>query len=91
MKKKYLEYITRGTCARLIRLTLTEDNVIEKVVFVSGCAGNTQGVAALAVGMRAEDAIARLSGIRCGMKPTSCPDQLAKALAACMAQEATEV
>ncbi|MBP3437172.1 MAG: TIGR03905 family TSCPD domain-containing protein [Clostridia bacterium] len=90
MKKKTIEYITRGTCSRAIRLTLTEDNVIESVRFVSGCSGNTSGISALVKGMKAEDAIARVEGIRCGMKNTSCPDQLAKALALCMQQEAEE-
>ncbi len=90
MKKKHIEYITRGTCARLIRVTLTEENVIENVAFVSGCAGNTKGVAALVVGMTAKEAIDRLSGIRCGMKNTSCPDQLAKALELCVNEEAVE-
>ncbi len=90
MQKKRIEYITRGTCARLIRVTLTENDVIESVSFVSGCAGNTKGVAALVVGMTAKEAIDRLSGIRCGMKTTSCPDQLAKALALCINEEPTE-
>ena len=90
MKKKKIEYVTKGTCARLIRVTMTENDVIESVTFVSGCAGNTKGVASLAVGMTAKEAIERLSGIRCGMKPTSCPDQLAKALELCLVQEAQE-
>ena len=64
-----------------------ENGVVESVRFESGCAGNTKGVAALVVGMKAEDAIARLSGIRCGFKNTSCPDQLAKALALCLKEE----
>ena len=76
---KELHYQTRGTCSRGIRVVL-EDGVIQEAEFIGGCAGNTKGVASLVKGMRAEDAIARLEGIRCGMKPTSCPDQLAKAL-----------
>ncbi|MBE6595400.1 MAG: TIGR03905 family TSCPD domain-containing protein [Ruminococcaceae bacterium] len=79
MMQKF-HYTPRGVCSRSIDITL-EDGVIREIQFSGGCSGNTQGVAALAVGMRAEEAIRRLSGIRCGFKPTSCPDQLAKALA----------
>lgn len=73
------KYITRGVCSRSITFDL-EDGIVRNVRFEGGCAGNTQGVAALVDGMKAEDAIARLAGIRCGIKPTSCPDQLATAL-----------
>lgn len=76
--QKY-SYKTHGTCSRQIDVTLDGD-VITEVVFHRGCMGNTQGVAALVKGMRAEDAIARLSGIDCGGRGTSCPDQLACAL-----------
>ena len=72
-------YKTQGTCSQAIQLELDGD-VIKSVEFVGGCSGNTQGVASLVQGMKAEEAIARLEGIRCGFKPTSCPDQLAKAL-----------
>lgn len=72
-------YKTKGTCSKEILLELDGDTVKE-VQFVGGCHGNTQGVAALVKGMKAEDAIARLEGIRCGARPTSCPDQLAQAL-----------
>ena len=58
----------------------TEDGIITDCKFMGGCAGNTQGVAALVKGMKVEDAIARMKGIRCGFKDTSCPDQLARAL-----------
>lgn len=84
--KQSIDYITHGTCSRMIHVVL-EDGIVESVRFESGCAGNTKGVAALVVGMKAEDAIARLSGIRCGFKNTSCPDQLAKALTLCLAEE----
>ena len=57
-----------------------ENNIIKSVEFVGGCSGNTQGVARLVEGMDIHDAISRLKGIRCGMRPTSCPDQLATAL-----------
>ena len=74
-----IEYKTQGVCARSIEIDV-EDNVIQNVRFVGGCPGNTQGVAVLLIGMSVDEAIKRLSGIRCGFKPTSCPDQLAKAL-----------
>ncbi|MBE6716075.1 MAG: TIGR03905 family TSCPD domain-containing protein [Ruminococcaceae bacterium] len=73
-------YKTSGTCAASIEIELTEDNIIENVRFIGGCKGNTQGISALVKGMRAEDVIDRVSGIRCGFKPTSCPDQLSLAL-----------
>ena len=72
-------YVPRGVCARKINLELDGD-VIRHVTFVGGCAGNTQGVARLLEGMTVDEAIGRLEGIRCGFKPTSCPDQLATAL-----------
>ena len=76
---KHIEYKTQGTCSRMINLDV-EDGVIVDCSFVGGCAGNTKGVAALVKGMKVEDAIERLKGIKCGFKNTSCPDQLAKAL-----------
>ena len=78
MEKTYT-YQTKGTCARQIELKM-EGDIIRSVRFLGGCSGNTQGVAALVEGMTAEEAIRRLQGIRCGMKSTSCPDQLATAL-----------
>jgi uncharacterized protein (TIGR03905 family) len=72
-------YRTSGVCSRAIDIEI-EDGIIQKVRFQGGCAGNTQGVAALIRGMRVEEAIERLGGIRCGFKSTSCPDQLATAL-----------
>ena len=77
--KKHLEYRTRGTCARQVIIDV-EDGVSTNCTFVGGCAGNTAGVASLVKGMKAEEAISRLKGIKCGFKPTSCPDQLALAL-----------
>ena len=72
-------YRTRGVCSSSIDIAI-ENGVIQSVQYHGGCSGNTQGVAALVAGMTVEDAIARLSGIRCGFKSTSCPDQLAQAL-----------
>ena len=79
-------YQTKGVCARSIEIEI-EDGVIQLVRFHGGCSGNTQGVAALVKGMTAKDAIERLSGIRCGFKSTSCPDQLAQALKAYLAKQ----
>jgi len=77
--KKHVEYKTQGVCSRMVVVD-AEDGVITDCKFVGGCAGNTQGVAALVVGMKIEDAIGKIKGIKCGFKATSCPDQLANAL-----------
>ena len=77
--KKHIEYKTKGTCSRMVIVDV-EDGVVTDCAFVGGCSGNTQGVASLVRGMKVEDAVAKLKGIRCGMKSTSCPDQLAEAL-----------
>ena len=74
-----MEYRTKGVCSRMIKLELDGDT-IRSVEFVGGCSGNTQGVARLVEGMKIDDAIARIEGIKCGPRPTSCPDQLAQAL-----------
>ena len=72
-------YATKGVCSKKIDIEI-ENGIICSVKYLGGCAGNTQGVAALIKGMSIDDAIERLSGIRCGFKSTSCPDQLATAL-----------
>ncbi len=77
--KKRIEYKTQGTCSRQVNVEI-EDGVITECAFIGGCSGNTQGVAKLVVGMKAEDAIEKLRGIKCGFKPTSCPDQLSFAI-----------
>lgn len=74
-----MDYKTQGVCSRAIHFDV-EDNRLKNVIFEGGCAGNTQGVARLIEGMDIDDAISRLEGIHCGPRPTSCPDQLAKAL-----------
>ncbi|MBR5242443.1 MAG: TIGR03905 family TSCPD domain-containing protein [Clostridia bacterium] len=74
-----MEFKTSGTCSRMVIVDV-EDNVITDCKFVGGCAGNTQGVAALVKGMTTDEAIAKIKGIKCGFKTTSCPDQLALAL-----------
>lgn len=72
-------YKTKGVCSQEIHFELDGDT-IKSVEFVGGCSGNTQGIASLVRGMKVADAISRLEGIRCGFRPTSCPDQLATAL-----------
>lgn len=78
--KNHVEYKTHDVCSKMI-IVDAEDGVITDCKFVGGCAGNTQGVAALVIGMKIEDAIQKIKGIKCGFKSTSCPDQLASALA----------
>ncbi|MDE7438080.1 MAG: TIGR03905 family TSCPD domain-containing protein [Muribaculaceae bacterium] len=75
-----IQYQTHGTCSRSIDIEV-ENGIVTDVKFNGGCHGNTQGISSLVRGMKVEDVIARLDGIRCKDKPTSCPDQLAKALA----------
>lgn len=76
---EHITYATKGVCSRQIDIDL-EGDIIKSVKFTGGCSGNTQGVAALLVGMRIDEAISRLRGIKCHVKPTSCPDQVACAL-----------
>jgi uncharacterized protein (TIGR03905 family) len=73
-------YKTEGTCSSHIEVEVDENGVVGDVSYWGGCNGNLQGISHLVKGMRAEDVIARLEGIHCGMKSTSCPDQLCKAL-----------
>ena len=83
---KHIEYKTSGTCSRMVILDI-EDDVVTECSFVGGCAGNTAGVASLVKGMKVEDVIAKLRGIRCGFKQTSCPDQLARAIEEAIAEQ----
>lgn len=73
-------YQPKGTCSRLMEITVNGEGVVTEARIVGGCMGNTQGVCALAKGMKATEVKNRLKGILCGNKGTSCPDQLAKAL-----------
>jgi len=73
------QYKTSGTCSRMIEFEV-DDGIVKNVRFAGGCDGNLKGMGAIVEGMKAEDVIKRLEGIRCGFKSTSCPDQLAKAL-----------
>ncbi len=73
------EYKTKGTCSQHILFDV-EDGKVLNVQFLGGCNGNLKGIASLVEGMSIDDVIARVDGIHCGMKDTSCPDQLARAL-----------
>lgn len=73
------EFTPRGVCSQKMLIEV-EDGVVRDLKVMGGCHGNLQGISSLVKGMKIEDVIAKLDGIRCGMKPTSCPDQLAKAL-----------
>ena len=79
--KKYT-YKTQGTCSQAIEITVDDDNRIDSVQFIGGCDGNTKGISSLVRGMKVQDVIAKLRGITCGYKSTSCPEQLSKALEA---------
>ena len=73
-------YNTQGTCSRQIVIDVNNNGIIEQVTFIGGCNGNTQGISSLVKGMKIDDVITKLKGIKCGFRPTSCPDQLATAL-----------
>ena len=80
-----MTYKTKGVWSSQITFDIV-DNKVHNVQFTGGCNGNTQGVAALIEGMDVNEAIQRMEGIRCGLRPTSCPDQLAQALKAAISQ-----
>ncbi len=80
-------YRTKGTCSRQITVELDQQGIIQKVQFLGGCNGNTQGVARLCVGHPAQEVIDLLSGVDCNGRGTSCPDQLSKALKEALAQQ----
>ncbi len=73
-------FATWGTCSKFINFELDEDHCVHNVHFIGGCPGNTLGLSRMVEGMKAEEIINRLKGIKCGSKPTSCPDQLSQAL-----------
>ncbi len=75
-----LTYTPSGTCSRLIEIEVEDDGTVTELKVTGGCNGNLQGIAALCRGRKAKEVIAALRGIRCGAKPTSCPDQIARAL-----------
>ena len=75
-----IQYQTKGVCSRQMDVKLDDDGVVQAVEIIGGCHGNGQGVARLVEGMKAQDAIDKMAGIKCAYKQTSCPDQLSKAL-----------
>ena len=83
---KEFSFPNKGTCSKQTNFVLNDDHTIASIEVIGGCNGNLQGISALVKGMKPEEAISRLKGIRCGFKPTSCPDQLAHALEEMIAQ-----
>ena len=77
---RHITYYPTGTCSQQIDITLDDNDIIQDVFFLGGCHGNLQGIGKLVEGMDANEVIAKLGGIRCGYKDTSCPDQLSKAI-----------
>lgn len=77
---KEICYKPQGICSRLINVSVDDNDVVQAVEFVGGCDGNHKGIVSLCIGMKADDVIAKLEGIKCGFKNSSCPDQLAQAL-----------
>ncbi len=75
-----MQYKTRGTCSVMISFDVNDDDTVSNIQFLGGCNGNLKGIGALAEGQNIDALIEKLSGITCGHKPTSCPDQLARAL-----------
>ena len=81
-----IQYTPRGVCSRRFTIDV-EDGVIRKIEVVGGCSGNLQGISRLVKGMPVKEVISRVEGSRCGFKPTSCPDQLARGLEQILAQK----
>ena len=81
-----ISYQPKGVCSRHMEIDV-EDGVIRSVEILGGCSGNLQGISRLVVGMKAEDAIQRMEGVKCGFKDTSCPDQLSIALKEAMKEQ----
>ena len=77
---KHIQYKTQGTCSQWISVIADDSDVVQEVTFFGGCNGNLQGICRLVKGQKIDDVISLLNGIRCGDKPTSCPDQLCRAL-----------
>ena len=85
---KEFSFPNKGTCSKQTTFVLDDDHTIQSMEVLGGCNGNLKGICQLVVGMKAEDAIARLKGIDCGGKGTSCPDQFARGLEKAMAKDA---
>ena len=81
-----ISYTTSGTCCKLMNIEHDGDT-IKDIEFIGGCNGNLQGIKNLVKGMKLEEVVAKLKGIKCGTKPTSCPDQLAQCLAAVLEEK----
>ncbi len=81
-------YRPRGVCSRSLTFEIDDDNTLHNVEFIGGCNGNLKGIAYLVEGMDVQEVIDKLGGINCGYKNTSCPDQLAEAIRACLNAEA---
>lgn len=81
-----LKYRPRGTCSTMMEVEVV-DGIVKEVKITGGCNGNLQGISKLVLGMPADEVIRRLSGIRCGPRSTSCPDQLAIALSKCVEEQ----
>lgn len=79
-------YTTHGSCSKAIEMEI-DDGIVHNVRFINGCDGNLKGISSLVEGMSVNDVVKRLRGIRCGMKNTSCPDQLAQAIEAYLDSE----
>lgn len=80
MRTKHIMYQPSGVCSQAIDVTADENDVILQVFFIGGCNGNLQGISQLVRGQKIDDVINKLHSIRCGIKRTSCPDQLTEAL-----------
>ena len=83
-----ITYKTQGVCSQLIEVEI-ENNIIKDIKFYGGCNGNLNGISSLCIGMDVNEVIKRLKGIPCGMKPTSCPDQLANCLVQYLQKQST--
>lgn len=81
-----VNYQNRGTCSVLTKVILNDDHTIADIAVEGGCNGNLKGICSLLKGQKAEDVIPRMQGIQCGRRPTSCPDQISKALTQALAQ-----
>ncbi len=79
---KHYEYTPSGVCSRQMIFEINDDNTIDSMQVIGGCNGNLKGICSLCKGQKIDEVISRLEGIHCGMKPTSCPDQIARALKA---------
>ncbi len=82
-----IQFKTTGVCSKQMNVKIDDEGVVQSVEIIGGCHGNGQGVARLVEGMRAEEAIKKMAGIRCAYKPTSCPDQLSKALTVALREQ----